>query len=245
VHRAARRFGDVAAAYERARPGYPQAAVSFVVDRLGLRPGTVVVDVGAGTGKLTRLLVRTGATVHAIEPVAGMRDELAVRVPDVTVLDGTAETMPFDDGELDAVTAAQAVHWFGEDAASELARCLRRGGHIAVVYNRRDDGQPVQKTISAARQRAADGAPSYASGVWRAPFERCDLLVDSGVHVFPWCFELPHSVVLDQVGTLAPIAALPAAARATVLDVVRRALEDEPDPVGLRYTTEVTLWRRV
>jgi SAM-dependent methyltransferase len=245
VHRAAEHFGDVAEAYERARPSYPPEAVAFLGERLALRAGAHVADVGAGTGKLTRLLMPSGARVSAVEPVAGMRAQLARELPDVAAIDGTAESMPFDDGALDAVTAAQAVHWFGEGAARELARALRSGGMIGIVYNRRDATQRVHRTISAARQRVAEGAPSYASGEWRTRFERCDQLVDEGLHAFPWSFELPHVAVLDQVGTLAPIAALDDAARRAVLDEMVAALAGESDPIELRYTTEVTLWRRV
>jgi SAM-dependent methyltransferase len=244
VHRAARRFGDVAEVYERARPSYPQAAVGFLVDRLALRAGTTVADVGAGTGKLTRLLMQTGAEVHAVEPLPGMRDELVQRVPGVMVHDGTAESMPFVDGELDAVTAAQAVHWFGDDAPAELARCVRVGGHVAIVYNGRDRSQPLHVAISAARERVAEGAPSYWTGAWRAGFDECGALAALGTELFPWSFELSHDGVLDQVRSLAPIAALNGAARDAVLDEIRAVLAGEPDPVELRYATEVTLWRR-
>ncbi|TMG16574.1 MAG: class I SAM-dependent methyltransferase, partial [Chloroflexi bacterium] len=107
VHwRAAEGFGRAAAAYERGRPGYPQAAIDWMVERLRITPGATVVDLGAGTGKFSRMMHAAGARVIAIEPVAAMRAELASAVPGVAVLDGTAEAIPCADASADAVTAA-------------------------------------------------------------------------------------------------------------------------------------------
>ena len=94
IHRSAQFFDAAADDYERARPDYPDQALAWLADRLGLRPGRTVLDLAAGTGKLTRLLVRTGARVVAVEPVAGMRARLTGSVPDEDVLDGTAEDLP-------------------------------------------------------------------------------------------------------------------------------------------------------
>jgi SAM-dependent methyltransferase len=244
VHRSAERFGAVAAEYERARPGYPPDAVAEVVRALGLAPGVVVADVAAGTGKLTRLLLASGATMIAVEPVEGMREQLATIVPAADVRDGTAEAMPFAAGELDAITVAQAAHWFAPSAAAELARTLRAGGSIAVVYNVRDRSQLVHDAISIERERVADGAPTRASGQWRIPFDGCPELEPAGGSTHPWSAPFPHATVLDQVRSLAPVAALNATARARVLDAVTAVLAAEPDPVELRYRTEVHLWRR-
>jgi SAM-dependent methyltransferase len=245
VHPAARAFGGVADAYDRTRPDYPAEAVAHLVDRLDLRPGRVVADIGAGTGKLTRLLVPSGAEIHAVEPVDGMRDELARRTPGVAVHAATAEALPFAEASLDAATAAQAVHWFGTAWADELARTLRPGAAVAIVYNRRDPTQPIQHAISAARERVADGAPSYASGRWRVPLEGSDALVEAGFTGFAWAYERTHDEVLDQVRSLAPIGALAPADRERVLAEIGEVLAGEPDPISLRNTTEVTLFRRI
>jgi SAM-dependent methyltransferase len=244
VHVKAVAFGGVADEYERARPGYPAEAVAHLVAALGLGPGAHVADIGAGTGKLTRLLTASGARVSAVEPVEGMRARLVQTVPGVEALDGTAEALPFADNTLDGVTVAQAVHWFGEGAAAELARVLRPGGAIAIVYNRRDRTQHVHDVISTVRERVADGAPSTASGAWRPPFERCALLEPEGQVVFPWSLEFTHAGVLDQARSMAPIAALDETRRLAVLDEIAVAFDGEPDRITLRYTTEVDLWRR-
>ncbi|MBV8217893.1 MAG: class I SAM-dependent methyltransferase, partial [Solirubrobacterales bacterium] len=126
---AARGFQQGADAYERGRPGYPPEAVDWLVSELDLGPGRTMLDVAAGTGKLTRELVATGATVIAVEPVPAMRAVLERVVPEARALDGTAETLPIDSGTVDAITAASAFHWFdAAAAAAEFRRVLRPGG---------------------------------------------------------------------------------------------------------------------
>ena len=114
--------------YEAARPSYPPEAVDWFVEHLRLSRGRRVADVAAGTGKLTRLLVPTGAALLAVEPVAGMRATFRRLLPEIPLVAGTAEAMPFADASLDAITVAQAWHWFDhERATAEAARVLRRG----------------------------------------------------------------------------------------------------------------------
>src|SRR5579864_635909 len=108
LHPATRGFGLAADLYERGRPDYPTPAIVWLVERLGLRPGRTVVDLAAGTGKLTRLLVPSGAEVIAVEPIAQMR--ALIRGP--RAIEGTAERMPLPDQSVDAVTVGQAFHWF-------------------------------------------------------------------------------------------------------------------------------------
>jgi ubiquinone/menaquinone biosynthesis C-methylase UbiE len=244
VHRTASHFGDVAAQYERARPGYPPDAIDAIARSLRLGPGITVADVGAGTGKLTRLLLGSGATVVAVEPMAGMREQLRTTVPGVEVRSGTAEAMPFADAELDAVTVAQAAHWFAPSAAAELARTLRLGGGIAVVYNVRDTRQAVHRVITAQRARVAAGAPHRSSGEWRRPFDTCSALDGAAISVHEWSTPFTHAAILEQVDSLAPVAALDAESRARVHEAVVEVLRHEPDPVELRYRTEVYVWRR-
>ena len=114
---AAAGFSLGAAAYERGRPGYPAEAIGWLAEQLGLRAGRTVLDLAAGTGKLTRALVETGAEVVAVEPVDEMRAQLEAAVPAARALAGTAEEIPLADGAVDAVTVAQAFHWFDRDAA--------------------------------------------------------------------------------------------------------------------------------
>lgn len=128
VHEVALRgFGCEAEAYERSPPSYPPDAVAWLVDHLRVRPGAVVADLAAGTGKFTRLLVPTGASVLAIEPVEGMRQVLHEALPRVRIVAGTAEAMPVKSSSLHAVCAAQGL---------PLVRCragLRRAGQGAAA----------------------------------------------------------------------------------------------------------------
>src|SRR5687768_1642879 len=123
VHEVAQRGFDAGAdAYERARPSYPAEAVAWFVDNLRISDGARVCDLAAGTGKFTRLITPSGADIIAVEPVEGMSRHLRSAQPEVPVVAGTAEALPFADGSLDAVTVAQAFHWFDEDRAfAELA----------------------------------------------------------------------------------------------------------------------------
>ena len=132
VHQAAAiGFDRAADAYERSRPSYPPEAIECIRAELAIGVGSRVLDLAAGTGKLTRLLIPLGATLVAIEPVAGMRRILQTLHPQLDVRDGTAEAIPLDDGSLDAVTCAQAFHWFdGPKALAEIRRVLRPGGGL-------------------------------------------------------------------------------------------------------------------
>jgi SAM-dependent methyltransferase len=139
-------FASVASEYERARPGYPEEAVRWLA---GDEPRDVV-DLGAGTGKVTRGLVALGHRVTAVEPLPEMLAELRRAVPGARALVGSAEQVPLPDGAADVIVAAQAFHWFDHAAAlPEIARVLRPGGVLALVWNMRDDREPWVATLSA------------------------------------------------------------------------------------------------
>ncbi|HWC25213.1 MAG TPA: class I SAM-dependent methyltransferase, partial [Solirubrobacteraceae bacterium] len=124
--------------YERARPSYPPAAVQLLVDELAIGRGSTVLDLGAGTGKLTRLLAPTGAALIAVEPVEAMRRHLGT-IAHVQVLDATAEAIPLPDASVDAVVAGTAFHWFrGEEALAEIVRVLKPSGGLGLVWNNPD-----------------------------------------------------------------------------------------------------------
>ncbi len=131
-------FAKVADAYERSRPDYPEDAVRWLV---GEEPCDVV-DLGAGTGKLTRSLVALGHRVTAVEPLPEMIAHLRVAVPKAIAVEGEAEAIPLADGSADVVAVAQAFHWFDQPAAlRECARVLRPGGRVALVWNVRDESE--------------------------------------------------------------------------------------------------------
>lgn len=142
-HAAGVGYQRAAGVYERSRPSYPLAALAALADALPLERGRTVVDLGAGTGKFTRLLALTGAEVLAVEPVAEMRERLAELLPGVAVTAGTAEDSGLRAGCADAVVAAQSWHWFEADRAlAEVERLLRPGGALVLVWNTYDTSVP-------------------------------------------------------------------------------------------------------
>ena len=166
---AATGFARSVEAYERARPEYPPEAIAWLARELDLRPGRTVVDLAAGSGKLTRPLAALGCEVIAIEPVAEMRAAIG---PAARALDGTAEAMPLPDDSADAVTVGQAFHWFdGPKALAEIERVLRPGGALALVWNRRpSESSELHAAISALIAPYRGDAPAHASGAWRDAF---------------------------------------------------------------------------
>ena len=169
---AAAGFSSAADVYERARPSYPPAAVAWIAERAALGPGRTVLDLGAGTGKLTRLLVPTGARVIAVEPLAEMRAKLEEVVPGVVALEGTAEDLPLGDGAVDVVTCAQAFHWFNlELALPELHRVLAEGGLLVLVWNTRDLDDPLQGAIEALLGPYRGAVSAQFDDGWRAIVE--------------------------------------------------------------------------
>jgi SAM-dependent methyltransferase len=148
-------FGPAAGLYDRIRPRYPVEAVRWL---LGPEPVRVV-DLGAGTGILTRQLVELGHEVTAVEPDAGMRARLASALPGVPALDGAAEAVPLPDHSVDAVVAGQAYHWFDRDRAhAEVARVLRPGGIFGPVWNVRDESVPWVRELSVLMEECAERA---------------------------------------------------------------------------------------
>ena len=238
---AARGFSRSADAYDRARPDYPAAAVAWLAERLGLRPGRTVVDLAAGTGKLTRPLAATGAEVVAIEPVAEMR----ARIGDAAArsLDGTAEAVPLPDASADAVTVAQAFHWFdGPAALAEIHRVLRPGGALALVWNRRPLEDPVHAAIERIIAPHRGDAPAHRTGAWRAAFDATTLFGPLEERTF--AHSRPHDAdaLADRVGSTSFVAALDDGPQADVIAAVR-ALAAE-GPVELPYVCEVLVCDR-
>jgi SAM-dependent methyltransferase len=150
--------------YEQGRPDYPPALTALLCEQLGLGPGRRVIDVAAGTGKLTRRLVPTGAEVIAAEPIDEMRAVLGRLVPAAQAVAATAEDLPLADASLDGVTVAQAFHWFDVPrAAAEFRRVLRPGRRLAVINNRRDDRVAWVARITEILHRYERLAPRPAS----------------------------------------------------------------------------------
>jgi SAM-dependent methyltransferase len=244
-------FAGSASEYERGRPGYPQAAVDWLVERCGIAAGRTVVDLGAGTGKLTRLLVPTGACLLAVEPLDGMRAKLGEALPDVACVAGTAEEIPLETSTADAVTAGQAFHWFRvERAVPEIHRVLRAGGSLGLIWNVRDPDDPVQEEIERIVSRVRGDSPAaYTWGgdesAWREPLDGSPLFARSGEARFPHEQLVDANGLIDRIASVSFVAALPAERRDDVLAEVRELASSLGEPLRLGYTTAVYAYRRV
>jgi SAM-dependent methyltransferase len=230
---AAAGFSD-AADYEAARPSYPPEAVAWFVEHLRIGPGTRVVDLAAGTGKLTRLLAPAGADLIAAEPVAGMRGRFRAAVAEVPLLACTAEQLAFRDGSLDAVTVAQAFHWFDHDRAiADLARVLRPGGRVGLVWNARDRSVEWVDGVWSIMDRVEKRAPWRDHDEWRDSAYR-DLpgFGDLYTAQFWHTQSVTPEAMVQRVASVSHVAVLPPAERAAVLDEVRDLLATHPDTAG-------------
>jgi len=193
-----RSFDRVADEYERTRPSYPPA----LLDGLPLSADAAVLDLGAGTGKLTRVLAARYRDVTAVEPLANMRAMLERVVPGVRALPGSAERIPLDDGSVDGAFAAQAFHWFDKPVAlPEIARVLRPGGIFAIVWNEGDDELPDPRPAEFVREVQVLHDAAFMR--WKDEPQWEDLLRDGGLFedVHERSF-VTHDHVLDRAGIL-------------------------------------------
>ena len=229
----ARSFGRVADKYERARPGYAAEAVVWLLGEGRSR----VVDLGAGTGKLTRQLVELGHDVSAVEPSAEMLERLRAAVPGARALNGRAEAIPLPDCSVDAVVVAQAFHWFDvPPALAEIARVLSAGGRLGLIWNMRDDRVPWVRKLS-----RMIGAESFEPG--QMPPQA---IAESGrfgpVEQAMFRLEQPldRGALLDLVASRSYVATLEPAAREAILANVAALYADVAGPEGvvLPYVTD-------
>jgi SAM-dependent methyltransferase len=224
--------------YERGRPGYPEEAVDLLLRELG-DPARVL-DVGAGTGKLTRPLLARGLRVIAVEPAAAMRATLARLAPDAEIHDASADALPLRAGAVDAIVAGQAFHWFATAAAlAEFARVLAPGGRLGLIWNRRDLSQPLQRELGALMAPYRQDAPEHASDRWRDAFTAEAPFALESEQRIDNVQRLGADGLADRVLSVSFMAALPESERAAVEARVRALA---PEPVELRYITELFVY---
>jgi ubiquinone/menaquinone biosynthesis C-methylase UbiE len=253
VHRsAAIGFGRAAADYERGRPGYPPEAIDLLAEQLGLWGGrgpVRIIDLAAGTGKLTRALVGRGWQVVAVEPVPGMRAQLRAAVPGVEVVEGAAEHLPFRDGSVDAVFVAQAFHWFDvETAAAEIARVLVPGGGLGVIRNVWDRSIAWVDEVQSLIDERRTHEPMPASSRWRERLEQTERFSPLTEQVVRHVVESDRNALLARVSSISFIAMLPTAEREQLLTEVsevpdRHDLGGPGTTLATPYETHV-MWAR-
>lgn len=209
-------FGPTAAAYARSRPSYPEAAVDWLLSDGATR----VLDLGAGTGKLTVALVSRGLDVVAIDPSAPMLAELRRACPGAEALEGRAEALPLPDASVEAVVVAQAWHWFDPAAAAaEITRVLRPGGALGLVWNTRDkavDWIPrFEHIVDCGDTPAYDGTPEVPP-----PF------VADGTMALRWELPFDEAALVDLATSRSAFLVLPEARRTAMIDGVRAFFDE-------------------
>lgn len=210
-------FGAEAAAYERGRPSYPPEAIDWLLPD-GARE---VLDLGAGTGKLTTRLVERGLNVIAVDPIPEMLELLTSSLPETPALLGTAEEIPLPDDSVDAVLVAQAWHWFDEErAVKEIARVLRPGGRLGLVWNNRDERLGWVKDLGKVIGHEVD--PFSQMVEFPPPF------ADSERHLVEWTNYLTPQALIDLVASRSYCITSPEQVRIRTLDRVRELLATHP-----------------
>jgi len=238
IHSAAQGFEAGATAYERGRPDYPAEVADWLTGSLGLGPGKIVLDLGAGTGKFTRKLVATGATVIAVEPVDGMRDKLVAALPEVRALAGTADAIPLPAAAVDAVICAQAFHWFATRAAlTEISRVLKPGGRFGLIWNMRDESNPWVAAITAIILPYEGEAPRAYKGTWKSAFPVPTLSPLEEQRFTYGHTGTPEDVIVNRTLSTSFIAKLPDAERETVAARLRELIATHPDLAGQAEVT--------
>jgi SAM-dependent methyltransferase len=238
-HPDSRSFELVAGRYERARPEYPAEAVAWIAEKLDLREGRTVLDLGAGTGKLTRALVQTGAQVIAVEPGEAMLAELRRAVPAAEAVRGGAEAIPLEDDSVDGITVAQAFHWFRHDEAlPELRRVLRPHCGVALIWNARDQDEPVTWSLN---ELIADFVPPEraAPGTWSDELRASDLFGPLEERRFRFAQTLDADAFVDRILSISFVAVAPAERQQELERKLRELAAANGGRIDLPYVTDV------
>jgi len=248
LHPLAQQFASVAGEYERGRPGYPPAVVGALAAELGVPAGAPVLDLGAGTGKLSRALLAGGYDVIAVEPLAAMRELLAERIGPYRVLDGRAEQLPLTDGSVAAVTVADAFHWFDPVAAlAEIRRVLTPGGGLAVLSTTPDwTGVSWANELGKLMEqlRGAHTHPGFDGPPWQEAVRAADGFGD--LRELRVTAPQPTSAerIADHMSSTSWVAALPDERRREVNAQIRRLLAGDEVPPEMPFHYAIGLAAR-
>ena len=215
--------------YARGRPEYPAELLPWLQDSLGITAGKVVVDLGAGTGKFTRLLLQTGAEVIAVEPVEAMRAQFGKMQPQAKILVGTAEAIPIETATVDALVCAQAFHWFATEAAlAEFHRVLKRGGRLGLIWNVRDESVDWVAAITGIITPYEGDVPRFYRGDWRKPFTGRYFTPPEKTTSRYQHVGTAQEVILDRCLSISFIATLPTKEKAKVIDQLNTLIASHP-----------------
>jgi SAM-dependent methyltransferase len=237
-------FESGADLYERARPGYSDEVVAHLLTAAGVGVGSRVLDIAAGTGKLTRSLVAAGAAVVASEPSPSMRATFAGILPGTPQVGATAERLPFAGSSFDALTVAQAFHWFDAPAAlAEFARVLRSGGGLALAWNERDETDPLVAELT--RISRWDVHQPYPVGMDFAPAIDASGCFGPVTRArFRFTQELDRLSFVEQVASRSYSAVPPEEHRRSILGEVASLAAARDEPILLPYLVDTFCARK-
>jgi len=225
--------------YERSRPTYPDEAVDLLTATAGLGPSDRVLDLAAGTGKLTRQLHARGLSCVAAEPSPSMREVFTRVVPGVPLVGATAEHIPLGGAIVDAVVVAQAFHWFDPQVAlAEIARVLRPAGWLALVWNERDESDPMVRQLVGISKWDVH-APYPAGMDFGAVVDRSGRFGPVVRTKLPFVQELDLAGFVEQVASRSYVQVLPEPDRRALLDRVESFGADLPRPIIMPYVTDL------
>ncbi|MEB2646631.1 SAM-dependent methyltransferase [Pseudomonas sp. C 49-2] len=252
VHTSAQQgFSTQAVTYAQGRPDYPRQLTGWLADTLHLDALSSVIDLGAGTGKFTRLLSTLAPTLIAVEPVAAMGAQLTKLLPDVRLVNGTAESIPLPAASADAVVCAQAFHWFSTEAAlAEIHRVLKPGGRLGLVWNVRDESVDWVAAITDIITPYEGDTPRFHTGRWREAFTG-EYFSEPEMTCFPYSHVgSPQEVIMDRFLSVSFIAALPEASKAVVTAQLQALIDTHPslkgrDTVAFPYQTQAYVCHRL
>ena len=252
VHTSAQQgFSTQAVTYAQGRPDYPRQLTGWLADTLHIDAHASVIDLGAGTGKFTRLLSTLAPTLIAVEPVAAMGAQLTKLLPDVRLVNGTAESIPLPAASADAVVCAQAFHWFSTEAAlAEIHRVLKPDGRLGLVWNVRDESVDWVAAITDIITPYEGDTPRFHTGRWREAFTG-EYFSEPEMTCFPYNHVgSPQEVIIDRFLSVSFIAALPEASKAVVTAQLQALIDTHPslkgrDTVAFPYQTQAYVCHRL
>jgi SAM-dependent methyltransferase len=242
-------------AFVKGRPGYPPEVDKWLQNVIKVNYQTVVIDLGAGTGKFTQHLIDLGAKVIAVEPVQAMLDKFKARYPnarypqepgfvhdphkkyepDLTGYLAAAESLPpqIHDHSVDVVICAHAFHWFAnKEAMTEIHRVLKPGGRLVMLWNLRDTREPWVAEVAGIVSEVAGESPRFYSQKWREvfPFGKFAPLHEHHFHHLHK--GSPEDVIINRIKSISFIASKPQAEQDAVLARVRESIANHPDLKG-------------
>lgn len=244
-------FQRAADRYERGRPEAPPSAIDALVGTLGISSRSFVLELGAGTGKLSRRLAPRAGRYVALEPVPAMRDQFRRALPTVPLVAGIAEMLPIAEARVDAIVAAQAFHWFDiPRAMQEMHRVLRPGGTVGLVWNVRDESVDWIHQETVIMDRYDGRGPRYRRGAWREAWAHTPGFEPLQKQSFSFVQRLDRDTALDRFTSISFIASLEGERYAEAEAALKGLLDTHPQTAGLTeielpYQCEVYTSRRI